>query len=219
MKLRDMLVSKLFRIFSLGAVVVSVSACGVDPESTGMEYASQMYHSIPYEPFTQIVDSSNEDFNSNPYNKWGNMQEHGMNMMLPVKGTIKRKFYAGQAKNKVADDIMEYNLGADDLETAAEVLKNPIPLNDAVLEQGKELYTSYCAPCHGANGDGGGKVAAMYKGVPNYSVGRYATLTEGHIFHTITHGKGTMWPHGSQVNPDERWRIVHYVQTLQKKNS
>ena len=35
------------------------------------------------------------------------------------------------------------------------------------------------------------------------------------FFHVITHGKGRMYPHGSQVNPEERWKIAMYVATLQ----
>jgi len=36
------------------------------------------------------------------------------------------------------------------------------------------------------------------------------------IFHVITHGKGRMWAHGSQVTPEERWKIAHYIHKLQK---
>jgi hypothetical protein len=41
-------------------------------------------------------------------------------------------------------------------------------------------------------------------------------ITEGHIFHVITMGKGLMWPHGSQISPEDRWKIAKYVKTLQK---
>ena len=33
----------------------------------------------------------------------------------------------------------------------------------------------------------------------------------------ITHGKGRMWGHGSQISIEDRWKIVKYVQTLQKQ--
>ena len=41
-------------------------------------------------------------------------------------------------------------------------------------------------------------------------------LPEGKIFHTITFGKNLMGSHASQLNHEERWKIVHYVQTLQR---
>ena len=40
---------------------------------------------------------------------------------------------------------------------------------------------------------------------------------EGHIFHVITHGKGRMWSHKGQLDPEQRWKIVHYVKDMQSK--
>jgi mono/diheme cytochrome c family protein len=42
-------------------------------------------------------------------------------------------------------------------------------------------------------------------------------ISEGHIFQVITNGAGLMQPHGSQVSPEDRWKIARYVKTLQKK--
>jgi hypothetical protein len=41
-------------------------------------------------------------------------------------------------------------------------------------------------------------------------------VTEGHIFHVITYGKGLMGSHGSQVSEEDRWKIAKYVKELQK---
>ena len=40
-------------------------------------------------------------------------------------------------------------------------------------------------------------------------------LKAGHIYHTIMFGLNAMGPHGTQINEEERWKIVHYVQTMQ----
>ena len=40
-------------------------------------------------------------------------------------------------------------------------------------------------------------------------------LPEGKMFHTITYGKNLMGPHASQLNVEERWKVIRYVQTLQ----
>jgi hypothetical protein len=45
---------------------------------------------------------------------------------------------------------------------------------------------------------------------------RLKNITEGHIFHVITYGKNLMWPHGSQISVEDRWKIAKYVKTLQK---
>ena len=204
---------KTFRylgIITLGAIVASCAA-GVD--DTGLEYAPQMYHSTPYEPLTQIqnedagswLDSNDEDghgefYNSNPYNQFK------MNMREPVANTVRR----GQ--------MLPTRLGKDDLEIAA-AIESPYPADDeSVVKQGKVLYDSYCKHCHGEKGNADGLVADRYAGVANLNGAAYLEITEGHIFHVITYGKGLMGAHGSQVSPEDRWRIARYVKELQKKN-
>ncbi|MCS6967651.1 MAG: cytochrome c [Cytophagales bacterium] len=194
-------------------------ASGDDP---GVEYAPQMYHSVAYEPLSQVVDENSPYYNSAPFNDYKGKKK--INLMTPVEGTVARQNYSSVTASVFAkpdQPLLIYELHKDSLELAARLLKNPVPLDSAgkVLEEGKHLYLAFCAPCHGENGKGDGKVGAVYKGVPNYSVGRYKTLSEGHIFHVITHGKGRMWSHKSQLSPEERWKIVHYVQKLQKGES
>jgi mono/diheme cytochrome c family protein len=174
-----------------------------------------MYHTIPFDPYSQVVDSNSEYYNTNRLNPGGT------NLRKPAPHTIARKFYAGTPRTELPKYLMVYeNIpDPDSVDWSGRNLKNPLAADEKTLEEGKVLYLRNCSPCHGADGKGGGKVGEKYKGVPNYSSGRYATLPEGHIFHVITYGKGRMWPHGSQVNPDERWKIVRYVQKLQKGES
>ncbi|WP_347160215.1 c-type cytochrome [Pontibacter chitinilyticus] len=168
----------------------SLVSCGSD-DGRGVEYAPDMYHSIALDPYSQI---KMEQFN--PY---------GMNMRQPAKGTVARGH-------------VSYNLylSVDTAEVAGVELKNPLPYTEDNLSQGKVLYSRFCQHCHGEKGDGQGPVGVKFKGVPNYQNGRYATLPAGHIFYVITNGRGRMHAHGSLVNPTERWKIVMYVQQLQK---
>lgn len=192
---------------SLGACLfgaVLLSSCGNDPNSPGKEFAPNMYNPVGYEPFKQIE--------KNPLNP------EGSNLWMPVEGTVARRNYKttfGEG-DTTKTDLMVYNIPADSIEISSRVLKNPIPKTDAVLAEGQVLYQRYCQHCHGASGTGDGKVGGVYKGVPNYTSDAMKNLSEGHIFHVITYGKARMWPHGSQINPEERWKIVHYVQKLQK---
>lgn len=193
----------------IGIIILSGCAAGVD--NPGVEFAPNMYHSTPYEPLSQIVDDnsiwpdSNEEdghgefYNSNPYNA------HSMTMREPVANTVRR----GQA--------LPYRIAKDDLETAAAMV-SPLDTADTdVVKQGKVLYESYCLHCHGEKGAGDGKVAEKYAGVANLNGAAYLSISEGHIFHVITHGKGLMGAHGSQVSPEDRWRIARYVKELQKQ--
>src|SRR5690606_3083048 len=120
----------------------------------------------------------------------------GSNLLLPVEGTVARRNYKTVFGDSTGRDLMIYNIHADSIEIADRVLKNPIPATDAVLAEGKVLYERYCQHCHGATGEGDGKVGSVYKGVPNYTSDAMKNLSEGHIFHVITFGKARMWPHG-----------------------
>ncbi len=205
----------LQRIYNLGIVlagVVVLSSCAADGDYPGLEYAPQMYHSTPYEPLSQIqeedagswLDSNPEDehgefYNSNPYN------EYNMTMRKPPENTVRRSGY------------LPYRIPKDSLEMAATLMENPLDSTKEVLAEGKVLYTRYCIHCHGSKGMGDGKVGQVYKGVTAYNSRAVKDKPGGHIFHVITHGKGRMGAHGSQVSVEDRWKIVRYVQTLQNQ--
>lgn len=165
-------------------------ACG-DEQSPGLEYAPDMYHSVPLDPYSQIKE--------NKYNPGG------MNMREPAKGSVPR-------------GKQGYNLylTEETAEAAGAELTNPLEANEDNLAKGKVLYSRFCAPCHGEQGDGQGLVGIKYKGVPSFTAGRVAELPEGHLYYVIAQGRGRMMPYGSQVNPTERWQIVMYVQQLQQ---
>lgn len=203
------LITKYLAFLAAGSFLIS---CAAGENDTGLEYAPQMYHATSYEPLTQIMDenagnwldSNDEDghgefYNSNPYNPYK------MTMRKPVANTVRR----GQP--------LPYRYTVDELETAA-LVESPMATDDeSVVKKGKELYESYCQHCHGAGGAGDGLVAAAYAGVANLNGAAYVEISEGHIFHVITYGKGLMGAHGSQVSPDDRWRIARYIKELQKK--
>ena len=197
-------------IFGGSALAVSLLAgCKAGGDNQGLEFAPQMYHSVAYEPLTQIKEESRGDlistredgkgeyFNSNPYNS------NGMNMREPVANTVPRN-------NK---GYLPYRLKAFELEQAA-LINNPVVSSDDVVERGEVLYLQYCSSCHGKTGQGDGKVGELIGGVANLTGGAYVNLPEGHIFHVITKGKGRMGAHGSQIPEESRWKIVHYVKQV-----
>ncbi|MFL0685689.1 MAG: c-type cytochrome [Algoriphagus aquaeductus] len=197
-------------LFAGSALAVSLMAgCKANGDNPGLEYAPQMYHSVAYEPLTQIKDESQgswlsnredgkgEFFNSNVYNP------HGMNMREPVENTVPR--------NK--QGYLPHRLKQFELEQAA-LIKNPVATSDQVLKDGEKLYLQYCNACHGKGGEGDGKAGEVIGGVANLKGGAYVNLPEGHIFHVITKGKGRMGAHGSQIPAESRWKIVHYVKQV-----
>lgn len=211
------------------SAAVLLASCGAGGNDQGTEYAPNMYHSVAYEPYTQITDKDAgrwvtsieypdghaEYFNSNQHNilRMNSM----MNMREPAPNTVRRN-PQGWLPYRLPNDSVGLRLSNS--------LKNPFEATPEVLAEGKALYNMYCDHCHGPKGEGDGKVAAgvtvdgvqkgNYNGVPNYKSDALKPITEGHIFHVITYGKNLMWPHGSQISPEDRWKIAKYVKELQK---
>jgi mono/diheme cytochrome c family protein len=202
-----------------------LASCGASGDDQGTEYAPNMYHSVAYEPYSQITDKDAgrwltsieyKDGHAEFYNS-NNLNPHRMTMRDPAPNTVKRN----------AQGWLPYRVPntAEGLQISSS-LKNPLDSSASILADGKVLYDTYCDHCHGAKGEGNGKVAAgvtvdgkekgAYAGVPNYKSDALKNITEGHIFHVITYGKNLMWPHGSQISPEDRWKIAKYVKTLQK---
>ncbi|MCR9249910.1 MAG: cytochrome c [bacterium] len=202
----------LTRFSGFVLAVYMLAGCAAKDDYPGLEYAPQMYHSTPYEPLSQIqneeigswLDSNPEDehgefYNSNPYNA------HGMTMREPVANTVRR------------GEDLPYRYAKDDLELAAAELTSPLEDSKSVVKEGKALYDRFCEHCHGKTGQGDGLVGEVFLGVPVYNSAALKDVSEGHIFHVITMGKGRMGAHASQLSVEERWKVVKYVQTLQKQ--
>jgi len=245
---------KSSKLLLLILVVVSFSSCyNHNQKADGpganfirlKEYAPAMYHSEPYEPLTQIKDTSGwlasgewSGYTKEGYGEFYNSAPHynkiGTNVLTPVQGTVRR------VSNSNYEDITlkasSYpNTDAGRTKAGLE-LKNPIVIDkewvvnakgdstlkmtksgEALFKECKQLYTRICSHCHGKGGAGDGKVAAILKGVPVYQSDAKKNLSAGHIFHVITNGINRMGSHASQVSVEERWKIVTYVQYLQKQ--
>jgi mono/diheme cytochrome c family protein len=185
--------NNLFKIGTAASLLVFSSAlilsCTPEPGDPGTQYAAQMYEDAAYESLKQV------DKNT--------VNPGGQNLRVPAANTI--------ARGKLA----YYNhIPKENAEEAGVKLKNPLVANEANIQEGEVLYARFCTPCHGAEGNGDGLVGQKFKGVANLTQGRYLTLPQGHIYHVITHGRGRMMPHGTQVNPEERWKIAMYVKNV-----
>lgn len=86
-----------------------------------------------------------------------------------------------------------------------------------LLERGQDRFTVYCAPCHGALGDGNGITKQYGMGAtPTFHDDTKRALAVGEIFNTITHGKGNMLSYADKLPADDRWAVIAYVRALQR---
>lgn len=92
-----------------------------------------------------------------------------------------------------------------------------ISVDAKLLERGRERFTLYCSPCHGALGDGNGITKQYGMGAtPSYHDDRLRKIADGEIYNTITNGKNTMLPYADKILPEDRWAVVAYVRALQR---
>jgi mono/diheme cytochrome c family protein len=131
---------------------------------------------------------------------------NGASMREPVPGTIP----IGGLKE---DGAFFTGKGAD----GAFVATIPHPVDDALLDRGRQRYTIYCQPCHDARGDGQGILFQRGK-VPTASFHQEKILNypDGQIFDVITNGQGLMSGYRWPIPPADRWAIIAYVRQLQR---
>jgi len=123
-------------------------------------------------------------------------------MRQPVRGTIAR-------------GTMPYKY-AGNPDAAGENLKNPLLPTVGNLELGKKKYNIYCSPCHGNYGEGDSRLKGQFPNPPSLHSDKARTWTDGRIYHAITEGQNVMPAYTSQLDPEERWAVIHYVRALQR---
>ena len=193
------------KIFGASIIGMLLFSC-VDPDRP---YSEEMKHD---ELGVQFMDDM---YPSRAYETYGENANFSNNMAsrLPADGSIPRGYLP-----------YPYPNSTEGYEMAGDSLKNPIPLTETVLSEGQELYVKFCMHCHGETGNGDGLVVTHgnFPPPPSYSTGASSgggdmkDLSEGKMFHSITYGRNLMGSHASQVTQEERWKIIHYVQTLQQ---
>jgi mono/diheme cytochrome c family protein len=88
--------------------------------------------------------------------------------------------------------------------------ESPYAFTEAELLRGKVLYQSFCAICHGAKGEGDGRVVPLGMPKPRpFQVVR--DQPEGYFYFAATNGFGRMLSYKSRIPERERWLIARYI--------
>ncbi len=92
----------------------------------------------------------------------------------------------------------------------------PIPVSQDVLERGRDRFQIYCRPCHGAAGYGDGVVTNYgFPAPPSLHSDALRQFPPGAMFGIITSGAGSMPSYAQQIDVNDRWAIIAYVEALQ----
>ncbi len=180
--------------------MVVLSSCNKDKNNPGYDYMGKndMYYTKYYKAYSP-----------NPVFK------DSMTNQLPVEGAVSRgnmpfPFAIASIGDRAVNQTM-----------AGMQLINPIAVDDKTIVEGKELFEIYCMVCHGATGKGDGHLytSGLFPAKPTSLIEAYVqNKPDGEIYYVITAGSisGLMGPHGTQIQSDDRWKIINYLRSLSK---
>lgn len=96
------------------------------------------------------------------------------------------------------------------------ILEERPPMTSDLLARGQERMMIFCAPCHGADGRGGGMVVRRgFPQPPSWLSPRLVRASDRHFMRVIQTGFGAMYSYAARVPPRDRWAIVAYIRALQ----
>lgn len=179
------------RVSILILSVLVTGSCDSKRNMRGYDFIPDMVYSRAYETFAE-----NPNFRDSS------------TMRVPVEGTVPRGFIPFRYTNDPESRI----------KAGKELVNTFLPTGE-VIDRGKLIFTTICIHCHGKGGAGDGFLftSGLYPLQPKSLSGDAARkLRDGEIFHTITLGIRSMGAHGSQIKPDDRWKLVLYIRKLQE---
>lgn len=180
-----------------------ISCGGAHGENPGQSYMPDMYYARAYEAYGY----------NNVNGEYDSLRRRGIQYNgMPVVGTVAR------------GDMGFYHISGDSAGLQkAQGLKNPYDSVNAApanLKEAERLYNIQCGICHGTALDGNGPLwndgNGPYPAAPRPLNADYAkNLTDGHMYHVITYGKGAMGAYASQLRPEQRWWVIKYIRSKQ----
>jgi mono/diheme cytochrome c family protein len=100
---------------------------------------------------------------------------------------------------------------------SAKTIKNPQLKTPEILVDGKKLYISFCAPCHGDKGKGDGPTASALNPRPaDHTSPALQSETDGSLFWKISEGRSPMPSYKVLLTETQRWELVNYIRSLSK---
>jgi len=161
-----------------------------------------------------LVSACRQDMHDNPRLQ---AYEDGANRQ-PPEGVVARGSLAlavaapktavpGQV-GSVGEDGFPFKLSADPETRKKEIME--------ILDRGESRFNITCLPCHGKLGDGKGMVALRgFRHPPTYHQDRLRNAPTSHFYDVMTNGFGAMPSYAEVVTPEDRWKIIAYIRSLQ----
>ncbi len=174
------------RFLALMIGLLAATGCSVSAGAR-FEFAPDMVDSVPYDTYAP-----------NP------VTPDGKTLLAPAPGTIAR-----------GATPFHYGNSASEAERAGRELVNPVPAGPETLARGEKIFITFCSPCHGQKGLGDGTIVPSFSQPPSLMAERARSIPDGHIYHIISRGQKLMPSLAVQVEPEDRWKAIHFVRSLQ----
>ncbi len=179
---------------------------GFSPSTAWLRYGPKVQSILRSAVFLLVLAGCNDLYDNQRMKPLEESKFYGDHLSarpLP-EGTVARGYarteellYTGKIDGKFADDI-------------------PAMLNDETLKRGQNRFNTFCSPCHGRVGDGGGMIVQRGFPSPNsFHSDSVRSKPAGYYFDVITNGFGRMYSYASSVPVGDRWAIVLYIRALQ----
>lgn len=172
----------------LSAILI-FTACDRSRTDKAYDYFPDMFYSPAYKTYTDHP-----------------VLPDGKTMLEPPEGSVPRGF-----------SPYPYEASFEGRELAGKELKNPLVTDEQILAEGENLYGIFCISCHGASGQGDGLLitSGKYPIRPSSLIDNEVKgIPSGEVFHVITQGWGVMGAHASLIRPEDRWKIVMYIEEV-----
>jgi mono/diheme cytochrome c family protein len=123
---------------------------------------------------------------------------------------------SSQEKKEPQKEPAEFKIPAEEAKR-----ENPIKPTESSIAQGRRLFSSQCAMCHGKDGDGKGELADIMKlKLRDYSdPAALKDMTDGELFYILSHGKGQMPDQEGRMKDDQKWHLINYIRSRAKSGA
>ncbi len=100
---------------------------------------------------------------------------------------------------------------------SADTLVSPYLIEPLTLPQAQEVYTIYCASCHGHKGKADGIAIENLKVKPlPFQNQRVIDQSKGALYWKIRTGRGEMPAFKEMLSEEQKWQLVEYVKDISK---
>lgn len=82
------------------------------------------------------------------------------------------------------------------------------------IGEGKSLWSTHCASCHGKSGKGDGTKSAQLDTEPGNLLLTIPKQSDGSLYYKTSVGRGDMPSFKKKMSSDDVWSVVNYMKTL-----